>query len=1417
MKCIDVFTCKENAITIKKDVIAPCEIKDFYTCSDSAGRLEIQFTVPGDDSTEGRAYNYSLIITSNNDIIEYDFEVPIPSEANTLEYWRIDDLPFNEIVTVKLDAYDEVGNESGSVQETLTIADVDTIAPAAITDLESTPQLTTIELQWTSPDDDGYKGNAVSYEIKKAEQYITEEIWQDAEILNNVPIPGEPNTLQTFVVDDSLVQDIIYYFAIKTTDDSGNISELSNCTYNEIIGDTIQPATITDLEVTSTGIYTVHIRWTAPGDDGLEGSAEYYVIKIAQDVITEDNWSSIEEYANTIIPQSAGGTENFLFDGLEGNTEYYISIKAVDEIGNISGLSNVVQAVTQELPDETPPNPISDLAAEESETEITLSWTAPGDDGNVGTASFYVLKYSEEFITSDNWSAALTLPNAPIPEESGSVQEYVVNELNSGIEYYFAIRSYDDVLNISDLSNVVSASLLQDTTPLADITDLQAESAETEIVLQWSAPGDDGDVGTATLYDLRYSLVVISEANWQDATMIDDVPDPLPAGTVQSYVFNDGSVGTDYFFAIKSIDDNENVSGISNVVTGQILGDINPPSAVQDLSANATEETITLRWTAPGDDGNIGTAQSYDIRYSTEQLDDTNWDDAIQCDDEPAPLLSGTEQQYVLNNLIPGEIYYFGLKTADENGNISLLSNVVSSALLQDTTPPAAIDDLLIINVSSYSIQIRWTAVGDDGNEGTADSYVIKINNEEINDSNWESIPEYDQNITPQQSGMEETLLISQIQPETEYYIGMKVFDEAQNISGLSNIVNATTTATLDTIPPAQITDLSANSTEIDITLSWTAVGDDGDEGLAALYEMKRNTETITPENWDASELLSNLPLPAEPGTIQSYVVTDAEPGQTYYFALITYDDASNASLISNNASGALLQDTIPPAQITDLSANSTEIDITLSWTAPGDDGNTGTAESYDMRYALEEITETNWQNAIVINDVAAPSSAGTVQSYIFDDGPIALDLFFAIKTTDENSNESGLSNVVSGQILGDLTPPSAVNNLIITNVTYESMTLSWTAVGDDGLSGTASEYVIKIHTEEITEQNWNSIPEYSQNMTPQPSGSLEMLQVENLSPETEYFAAMKVLDENQNISELSNVPNATTLEEPDIIPPDAITDLDSEADETTITLSWTAPGDDGSTGTAAFYEIRRSEELITEANWSDATLLDNPPSPQPAGTVQSYDVTGLASGIVYYFAIKTFDDAMNVSDLSNVIFDMLEEDTTPPAQITDLMVITGYAINNSTIKIQWTAPGDDGNVGTADHYEIRYATFEINELNWGSAQIYPIPPTPQPAGTIQTCSVTGLSAATIYYFAIKAYDENNNAGSASNSPSGKIVYQINAGPCNGCGNCVSHCPENAITDHGSYASIDPDLCVACGVCVNWCPRNAIHLYVVSY
>ena len=64
------------------------------------------------------------------------------------------------------------------------------------------------------------------------------------------------------------------------------------------------------------------------------------------------------------------------------------------------------------------------------------------------------------------------------------------------------------------------------------------------------------------------------------------------------------------------------------------------------------------------------------------------------------------------------------------------------------------------------------------------------------------------------------------------------------------------------------------------------------------------------------------------------------------------------------------------------------------------------------------------------------------------------------------------------------------------------------------------------------------------------------------------------------------------------------------------VTLTWTAPGDDGSTGTATSYEIRYAKSPITAASWVLATPVTGVPTPQAAGTAQSVVVTGPGTAI---------------------------------------------------------------------------------------------------------------------------------------------------------------------------------------------------------
>ena len=102
------------------------------------------------------------------------------------------------------------------------------------------------------------------------------------------------------------------------------------------------------------------------------------------------------------------------------------------------------------------------------------------------------------------------------------------------------------------------------------------------------------------------------------------------------------------------------------------------------------------------------------------------------------------------------------------------------------------------------------------------------------------------------------------------------------------------------------------------------------------------------------------------------------------------------------------------------------------------------------------------------------------------------------------------------------------------------------------------------------------------------------------------------------------------------------------------LVVTWTAPGDDGDVGTAAEYDIRISDSLITADNFNIATQLTGEPAPSIAGTTEIYTMAPLSSGI-YYLAIKTRDEAWNWSALSNVV--MLDVDNVEPATITDLGV----------------------------------------------------------------------------------------------------------------------------------------------------------------
>jgi subtilisin family serine protease len=98
--------------------------------------------------------------------------------------------------------------------------------------------------------------------------------------------------------------------------------------------------------------------------------------------------------------------------------------------------------------------------------------------------------------------------------------------------------------------------------------------------------------------------------------------------------------------------------------------------------------------------------------------------------------------------------------------------------------------------------------------------------------------------------------------------------------------------------------------------------------------------------------------------------------------------------------------DDTPPGSIDDLAAEETTSNsVILRWTATGDDGSTGTATSYDLRYATDPIDATNFGQATPVSRPPSPGPAGSMERYEITGLDTDTTYHFAIQARDEWTN----------------------------------------------------------------------------------------------------------------------------------------------------------------------------------------------------------------------------------------------------------------------------------------------------------------------------------------------------------------------------------------------------------------------------
>ncbi len=1248
-----------------------------------------------------------------------------------------------------------------------------------------------------------------------------------------------------------------YFWRILTGDNFGNtrLGPIWSFTTLAAPTDTLAPARITNLQVISTLFNSIKLAWTAVGDDSLTGQATSYQLRYSTSPINNGNFGSAT-LITTGTPRAAGQADTASVSGLSRNTTYYFAIKAADEVGNLSLLSNVVTQATLTVTN------IALRKPTQASAQLNLAENAvdgfDNTDWNAGvgtlpqelTISFQGKAHVDSIaLRSNQDTPGTSTHNIRFINSSGAstlTHTFSQNITSQGqwLTHKFS-PFYTDVtrMTVQTTASPVFPSWFEiqvfgfiyeigDTIAPRAITNLAVSTADsTKIILTWTATGDDTTFGRATEYDLRYNTVPITINNFYTSSRY-IIPAPKTSGTSELDTLRGLTACQTYYFAIRAHDEVPNISGMSNVIPASPcpFSDFIPPAAVTNLAVTGTtHNTATLQWTAPGDDGNSGQAIAYDLRYSlTPITHDSLFNKATPAGPQPVPIGPLNTQTFTVSGLSPLTTYYFAIKTADEVPNWSPRSNTAQGTTTEppDTKRPAPICNLVIFEVTLSSVKLAWQAVGDDSLTGSATSYDIRYSLSPITEGNFNAATQWTPSPTAQPAGTWLFATVTGLQDSVNYYFAVKARDDLGQIStfcaaGMATAYTQNTRgmvleSTADDIESVYLSGpgfsgvhLWTNSSQAErtaMTLSLipdssyvlcmrvSDLGGPSGAHLTSLFDT--NTGEVVFNSTDDGNWKYSFTFPGDNWQRRDYndaswlIETKmADYGESYPPVGGWLDQSADwiwgipfehfdlwirRKFTITTVSG----DNRAPSKITDLAAVPlSNTQVRLDWTSPGDNDRYGKASQYDLRYSTSALSEGNFNSATAVSGEPAPDWAGIEQSHLVSGLVSNTTYYFAIKSLDDAGLWSPISNVAIAltNLPPDTTKPNAVTDLAMADTSAFSLTLKWTAPRDTtifGATAAVAAYDIYYADFALTSGNYQTGTRVSGPLTPLAPGQLQTFEVSGLRPNANYWLALRSRDAAGNSSLISNIVQGKTdreflrdnlcLNKPTIASSNSnqafrATDGDgfSQWDAAAFFPQWIEVDLQGlaTVDSLAFKAaISLSGQTIHEVHFirfdesdtlahvfsgftSDGLWLTHKFETPIAGVTKIRVETVLSISTVAWYELQAFGP-------------IRAGDDTPPGAITDLQVI---AANNTFVTLSWPAPGDDNQTGVASYYDVRYATFPITADNFASATPAINEPAPDTTGSIEAFTVDGLTANTVYYFAVKTGDELFNWSPISN------------------------------------------------------------------
>ncbi|MFH1415903.1 MAG: fibronectin type III domain-containing protein, partial [Elusimicrobiota bacterium] len=625
-----------------------------------------------------------------------------------------------------------------------------------------------------------------------------------------------------------------------------------------------------------------------------------------------------------------------------------------------------------------------------------------------------------------------------------------------------------------------------------------------------------------------------------------------------------------------------------------------PPAPVTGLTAapGTDEGDIDLAWIASGEDGKVGQAASYDVRYNNY----TNiW-----------------EQDEFTDGFLPG-------LWSDTDVNTSGGSYVESGGKLNITGDGTGLG---IIKDEFYIVYS--TVTGD---------FDIKVKIDSMSGTGldeWSRAGIMVRNRLPSGGGYNAYCYMA-----ISHQHGYVFFWDWDNDGYATKINN---TAEVTASYPAYVR-LKKSGTRF--TGFYSTSGSDWTvlqgitEPFAATAQMvgmiahSRNSSgnTVTVEydyisgEWDSATQAAGEPSPKSAGGPENMTVQSMTPGTTYYFALKTTDNAGYESYISNSPDS--LPKVIPPAAITDLTAltGGGEGEISLNWTAPGDDGwsNPLTAGSkFRIQHSKDPGASWDISNAQIelSTECAAKSTHNTTVPDLDDNSTY----YFRIWTCDEIPKWSALSNAATAWTRAVV--PGVLN---FSEVNTGSIIVSWV---DTNPAGTHYE----LEGSTGTDTDFGTL--YSGPYT----ASFEHT---GLSTNTTYFYKVRA----KSIKDLYTSYNTTKDTHTLCVTPGAVTF--GTVDSGSVEVSWTNNGNSAST----VYSL----EASTATNGSYGIIYED--------TALTYTHQGLNANVTYYYKVRA-------KNLDDVYTGYNSENSTHTLSAVPGAVTFGTVASDS-VEVSWTNNGN--------------------------------------------------------------------------------------------------------------------------------------------